>query len=87
VEVAENICSLYLYLKGFSGILSFSPDDLEKEKGICVGTHSQGRTRVWVEHIYPVIDGDVNIFGLQIDFPLLLFSGQGSPNYFRTFLE
>lgn len=47
----ENIYSLYLYLKVFSGMLSFSPDYLEKDKGIYVGTNCQERIWVWVELI------------------------------------
>lgn len=34
-----------------------------------------------------VTDGDVNSSGLHISLLLLLFSGQGSTNYFRSFLE
>lgn len=36
--------------------------------------------------ISSVMDGDVNSFGLKINFPLLLYSSQGRTNYFRSFL-
>lgn len=37
--------------------------------------------------ISSAMDGDVNIFGLKVNFPLLLYSGQESTNYFRSFLQ
>lgn len=58
-----------------------------RELVVYIGTQDSERAHKSGWDTYSVMDGDVSVFGLEIKFPLLLYSSQGSTNYFRSFLE
>lgn len=72
----------------FHAAFSFSSRLFEKCKGVgSLYWPRVQRQTIKVGGACSVLDGDVSTFGLKINFPLLLYSSQGSTNYFGCFLE